>query len=206
MPTLEQWHTTWNALGARAPDDGLYATLAARYTEAHRHYHTLQHLDECLANLGELRAAARRPEEVEIALWFHDAIYDVHRRDSEERSAQWARESILAAGLPESTAGRVHALIMATRHEAQPHDADACVLVDVDLWILGAGTARFDEYDAQVRAEYRWVPDLLFRPGRAKVLRGFLARPRIYLTELFHARHEAAARTNLMRSLALLER
>lgn len=206
MPTPEQWHDAWRALGARTADDGLYAALVARYAEPHRHYHTLQHLDECLGNLADLRAAAHRPEEVEIALWFHDAVYDVHRRDSEERSAQWAHASILGAGLQESVAGRVHALIMATRHEARPQDADACVLVDVDLRILGADAARFDEYEAQVRAEYRWVPDLLFRPGRAKLLRGFLARPRIYLTETFHARYEAAARANLARSLAQLER
>lgn len=71
---------------------------------------------------------------------------------------------------------RVRALIMATCHDAEPEGDDARRLVDIDLAILGADPARFAEYDAQVREEYRWVPDWLYRRKHREVLAGFLAR------------------------------
>jgi predicted metal-dependent HD superfamily phosphohydrolase len=82
MATHEQWLTTWRGLGAAAPS-GLYEELLARYTEPHRHYHTVRHLEECFAELAAVRADAARPAEVELALWFHDAIYDTARHDNE---------------------------------------------------------------------------------------------------------------------------
>jgi predicted metal-dependent HD superfamily phosphohydrolase len=72
----------------------------------------------------------------------------------------------------------VHALVMATGHDAVPQGRDQEVLVDIDLSILGATPARFDEYEQQVRAEYAWVPEFLFRRKRRAILGQFLARPR----------------------------
>lgn len=92
---------------------------------------------------------------------------------------------------------RVLALIMATCHDAEPTDPDARLLVDIDLAILGAAPARFAEYDAQVRTEYRWVPGWLYRRKRKQVLAGFLARLAIYGTDRFRARLEERARENL---------
>jgi predicted metal-dependent HD superfamily phosphohydrolase len=91
---------------------------------------------------------------------------------------------------------------MATRHEAVPQTKDEKVLIDVDLWILGAPQARFDEYEKQVREEYRWVPGLIYRHKRREILASFAARPTIYNTERFIERYEQQARANLARSLA----
>ena len=95
---------------------------------------------------------------------------------------------------------------MATRHEAVPRGVDAEILVDVDLSILGASRERFDEYERQVREEYAWVPDFLYRRERGKILKDFLARPRIFSTALFRSRYEEQARSNIGRSLERLER
>ena len=99
---------------------------------------------------------------------------------------------------------RVHRLIMATRHGAVPHEADEKLLVDIDLWILGSPTQRFDEYEQQVREEYGWVPGPIYRRTRRKLLEAFRARPTIYSTDRFVQRYEARARANLARSLAKL--
>jgi predicted metal-dependent HD superfamily phosphohydrolase len=78
------------------------------------------------------------------------------------------------------------------------------LLVDIDLSILGAAPERFDEYETQVRAEYRWVPDFMFKPKRREILGEFLARDRIYATPVLRAQLEAHARMNLARSIARL--
>jgi predicted metal-dependent HD superfamily phosphohydrolase len=111
-----------------------------------------------------------------------------------------------AADRPTAVAQRLHALMMATCHRTASSDADARVLVDIDLAILGAPSARFDEYERQIRREYRWVPAPLYRSKRAKVLEGFLARPGLYTTAPFRERFEEAAQANLMRSLRRLGR
>lgn len=183
------------------PDEHLFQALMTCYAEPHRRYHTTQHLDECFAKLDEIRFAATHPEEIELAVWFHDAIYDVKRQDNEERSADWAHSIVLGAGLPALPAERVHGLVMATRHDAVPTTSDERILVDVDLSILGAETTRFAEYERQIREEYSWVPDILFRSKRRKILKEFLERPRIFSTEQFFNTYEAQARANLRRSI-----
>jgi predicted metal-dependent HD superfamily phosphohydrolase len=204
MPTLEQWRATWTGLDVAAPAD-LYDRLIACYSEPHRKYHTPLHLDECLAKFSGVRSQSSHPEEIELAIWFHDAIYDTKRKDNEERSAQWAGAAMLDARLNEERAERVRRLIMVTCHDAIPAGADAQILVDVDLSILGAAKDRFDEYERQVREEYGWVPDALFRRERKKILKSFLKRPRIYSTQHFRETHERPARENLRRSLERLD-
>jgi predicted metal-dependent HD superfamily phosphohydrolase len=138
---------------------------------------------------------------VATALWFHDAIYALRASDNEARSADWAQQALRAAGAAAEAADRVHALVMATCHTAQPATPDAALLVDIDLAILGASPARFAEYEAQIRQEYSFVPGWLFRRKRRQILQGFLDRPRLYSTTHFHDALEAAARRNLQQVL-----
>lgn len=204
--TLGSWQRLWGELGAATANGGLMNQLVAAWGEPHRHYHTLQHLRECLAHFEAASMLARRPAEVELAIWFHDAVYDPRRDDNEQRSADWARDSVLAAGGDAQVAERVHALVRATRgHVAEGDDPDTRLLLDIDLAILGAAPARFDDYERQVRREYAHVGDAEWRAGRARVLRGFLGRPRIFATDAFRDALEGRARENLGRSLAGLE-
>jgi predicted metal-dependent HD superfamily phosphohydrolase len=204
MPNIERWHATWKGLGVESPEADLYAVVTARYTESHRSYHTIQHLDECFARLDEARHLADEVHEVELALWFHDAVYEVRAQDNEERSASWAQEAAVRHGVALAVAERVHQLVLATKHDAMPTSPDAALLVDVDLAILGAASERFDEYEQQVRQEYSWVPGILFRRKRREILQAFLARARIYSTDHFRGRYEVPARANLARSIERL--
>jgi predicted metal-dependent HD superfamily phosphohydrolase len=194
----------WARFGVAAPDAAVFEELVARYSEPHRRYHTIRHLDECFAKLEELRSEAKHPEEVEFALWFHDAIYDTKRQDNEAKSAAWARATASAANLPTAVGDRILSLIMATRHDAEPHEPDEKVLVDIDLAILAESPERFDEYESQVREEYSWVPAIVFRSKRREILRGFLMRASIFNTPKFVEAYEAQARANLERSIKRL--
>lgn len=198
------WHATWQALAPRAPATELLAALTGRYQEPQRHYHTLQHLDACLRHLAGARALAQRPHEVALALWFHDALYDIGASDNEQRSANWAQAALLACGTATEVAGRIHAAILVTRHDQPPTTPDQELLLDVDLAILGAPPSVFDAYEQQIGREYQAVPPMAFRANRRRILQGFLDRPRIYHTAYFRDAREAQARANLSRSIRAL--
>jgi predicted metal-dependent HD superfamily phosphohydrolase len=199
----DRWTSTWKAMGIAVPGGALYRSLIAAYCESQRKYHTLQHLEECFDVLDASGLQGAHHGEIEIALWFHDAVYDVRRSDNEQRSAQWACEVLEAAAAPEATIGRVADLVMATRHHL-PSTSDEQLLVDVDLAILGAAPERFGEYDRQIREEYSHVDEALFNSKRAQVLEGFLQRGRIFGTEAFYERYERQARLNLALALGAL--
>ena len=198
------WQRLWRELGADPVPLGLYNQLVAAYSEAHRRYHTLQHLRACLVHLDAAATLAQRPAEVELALWFHDAVYDPRCADNEERSAEWAWRSILAAGCEEEIAQRVQDMVLATQGHDASDDPDTRLLLDIDLAILGAAPARFAEYERQVRAEYAHVPEPAFRAGRRQVLAGFLARERLYQTDAYRTALEQRARDNLAAAAAAL--
>ncbi|MDB4974894.1 MAG: hypothetical protein JWN48_3235 [Myxococcaceae bacterium] len=176
--------------------------LRARYREPQRHYHTLEHIDELLALLGALKAHAQKPARIECAIWFHDAIYDPTRGDNEARSAELARDSLLSLRVEPADVEAVVAMILATAgHQWRDGEPDTALFLDLDLSILGAAPARYDAYVEQVRREYAFVPAATFRTERARLLRAWLTRPQLYLTEPGRARFELQARANLTREL-----
>ncbi len=202
MTLLERsWLRAWDNLQLPAPA-GLREKLIAAYREPHRHYHSLQHLEECIGQLDQCLESALRPGEVEIALWFHDAIYQTMGKSSERRSADWALTELSAAGAPAPVLERIEELIMATCHAAVPAEPDQQLLVDIDLAILGSSPARFAEYQQQVRAEYAWVPSFIYASQRKKVLRSFIARSHLYNTRFFRERCERQARANLQGAIS----
>jgi predicted metal-dependent HD superfamily phosphohydrolase len=205
MTLKQRWDATWRALGAAPQPATTFDELIAAYSEFGRFYHTLNHLEECFSHFDSAHRLARFAAEIEIAIWFHDAIYNTHRNDNEENSATWAVNVIRDSGLLPEVAKRIGDLILATKHKVKPDSADASLFVDVDLSILGASSDRFDEYEKQIRREYAWVPENEFRQERAKLLREISARKHIYFTEFFRMRLEDTARENLKRSLVELE-
>jgi predicted metal-dependent HD superfamily phosphohydrolase len=198
MDLAKRWDESWELAGM-APPPGAFERVCARYREPHRAYHNLDHVAACLALAAETRPMQRAPGEVELAIWYHDAVYDARRADNEEASARLAVAE-LGILLPAALA-KVRDHILATRHPSNPADPDSRVMVDIDLAILAAEPAAFDAYERAVRSEYSWVPGFLFRRNRARFLRELLAAEHVFLTEHFRARFEERARANVRRSL-----
>ena len=201
----ERWLDLMAALGIGEHRE-MFRRVHDAYSEPHRHYHTVAHIDACLREFDSCRTLARFAHEVEAALWFHDVIYAPRATDSESRSADLAKQFVASAGVPPEACARVHNHIMATMHNAEPADPDSALVVDVDLSILGQDAAAYDVFEAQVRKEYQWVPGIVFRRKRAAILRSFLERGSIYSTPQFRERYEAAARANLQRAIERLGR
>jgi predicted metal-dependent HD superfamily phosphohydrolase len=195
----------WQAAGAAGDGAPWYEKLTRAYAEPQRHYHNQQHIAECLAEFDGARQLAQQPAAVELALWFHDAVYDPKADDNEEQSAAMAR-NCLETGGPSRLAATVSDLVMATKSHSTEAGPDAALMVAVDLSILGQGEQRFAEYESQIREEYCSVPKLIFNFKRAEILERFLARSRIYATDFLGAKYEQQARRNLEGSIRQLKR
>ena len=177
--------------------------LRTRYAEPHRAYHTQRHIDAMLAGLHELGPAIANPAMVELAIWYHDAIYDPAARDNEPRSADLLQTDLagLAAPLLLAQADR---LVRATADHQRPQNLpaaeaeDLALFLDLDMAILGASPADFAAYEQGIAAEYLPVHGpAAYHAGRKTFLNDLRARPRIFLTDRFHAQLDAPTRQNL---------
>ena len=183
----------------------VFDRLIEAYSEPHRHYHTLEHLSEMFKVAGKLMDSANDPAAIQLAIWFHDAIYDSHAKDNEDRSASLAVELLKTLGVSEATLTHVRSMILATAHVGSDSvDSDSEILLDADLAILSAEEKRYARYAADVAKEYSWVEESAYRAGRTKVLESFLKRQRIYRTARMFAAAEEAARRNLAAEIARL--
>jgi len=175
-----------------------YREIAKKYAVPERFYHTFSgHIEACLAEFRWMGKHAENPEAVAIALVLHDVVMDFQRSDNEEKSAEYAREILARMNVSREFADEVANLILATKHDALPQSEDAKLVVDIDLAILGKNRWRFNHYDRQIRQEYAFVPEEIFRKKRAEIMQKFLDRPSIFVTDHFRQKYEAQARKNL---------
>lgn len=201
----------WRALAAEAgwpalPAGRVYAALIAAWSQPHRRYHDLRHLERCLALFERYRELLERPVPSALALWHHDCVYDPRAGDNEERSVEVAEDHARLLGLDEAGREHVRRCILATRHgEEPPPRGDAALVADIDLAILGADPATFDAYERDVRAEYAFVPWERYRTARRRVLERLAAGDGPFRHEALRRDLGAAARRNLRRALARLE-
>ncbi|MBW4473599.1 MAG: hypothetical protein KME45_24970 [Stenomitos rutilans HA7619-LM2] len=199
-----RFQTVWQRLGCEDDSAELFAQLLEAYRQPHRAYHTVAHIEACLHQLNVAATEAERFTEVEVALWFHDAVYDLQATDNEAQSALWASQALQQSGVSAVVCDRITAMILATTHDRSPATHDGALLLDIDLSILGQAPKAFAVYEQHIRTEYHWVTEEGYRAGRSAVLERFLARSTIYYTPFFRERLEAQARWNLEQSIAAL--
>ncbi|MER5760962.1 hypothetical protein [Streptomyces sp. NPDC002082] len=203
-----RWHATTAAAGADpARDPAPYADrLLTAWAEPQRKYHTTAHLADVLARIEVLTGASEEAADraaVELAAWFHDAVYRPDRSENEERSAALAERALPELGIDDARTAEVARLVRLTiTHDPAPGDANGELLCDADLGVLAGTAEEYAAYAAAVRAEYGFVPDEAFRAGRAAVLRQLLELPRLFRTAYGAAHWEAPARANLAAELA----
>jgi predicted metal-dependent HD superfamily phosphohydrolase len=200
----ERFTALLRRLGATKDSTPQGDALLAAWSAPGRAYHDLRHLEDCLAQLDNAEVDPATRDLVEGALWFHDAVYDPRTGDNEERSAAWAVEALLAAGVPRHRVDEVARLVRLTAGHVPVPDLAGQLMCDIDLSILGRPIELFDSYDRRVRSEYAWVPDAVYRAGRARILEEFLRRDPLFQTPSFRRRFEAQARANLRRALVAL--
>ena len=178
-----------------------YKKLAGCYSEKHRYYHNFSHINATLKHLEQVHHLTDDYSALEIALWFHDAIYTISSSTNELDSANWASEFLKSNNAKNDLIENVNRLIMSTLHTATPTGNDQRLIVDIDLTILGSTTERYDQFEHSIRKEYQLIPSAIYAQKRKAILEGFLTRERIYSHQYFFNSFEKSARKNLKNAI-----
>ncbi len=176
--------------------------LALVYSAKSRHYHNLVHLEEMIRLFTAYASELEFPDEVLYAIFYHDYVYNVTRKDNERKSAEFAL-SILPS---QTTINKelVFDMICATQLHQHNEKEDINWLIDFDLKILSKNREAYQQYCEQIRKEYKIYPDFLYKPGRKKALEHFLKNDFIYQTTEFRTIYEQTARQNILREIKIL--
>ncbi len=163
----DQWFRDLAALGCSDTSKSVAALdgVIARYAEPHRQYHSVKHVVHVLQAAGDLLAAegvdlqGYMARTIRLALWYHDAIYEVRSGTNEHDSAVLAESDLASLGLPVHVRTDVARLIVVTKYPTIPKSLDETIVHDADLVILRAPRDVYRRYVGQVRAEYSFVAD-----------------------------------------------
>jgi predicted metal-dependent HD superfamily phosphohydrolase len=205
----QQFETTIGALASNA-SIGLkisecFGVLEAAYGSPSRVYHGWGHIEHCLEELYT-RGLGPNPV-VELALFYHDAVYEVGRNDNELLSAELLRKHAHPLGLSQKTATEAYGLIMATQHKTPPQAPLEKLIADIDLCSLGKSQEEFKKNSEELRKEWSPFPNADYLAGQQKFLTEFLKRAEagtLYHTPLFQRLYTAQAILNLRQELAEL--
>jgi len=201
---LHEWRALLTRHSASPDTAAVGAALLARWSEPHRRYHDVVHLQGVLDAVDDLAGFADDPDAVRLAAWYHDAVY-AGSPDDEENSALLAESDLSALGLPSELVAEVARLVRLTvEHDPAPSDRNGQVLSDADLAVLALAPDEYRSNTAKVRAEYGHVSDDDFRAGRARIIESLLAAPALYRTPDGRRLWEDAARRNLTSELRTL--
>jgi predicted metal-dependent HD superfamily phosphohydrolase len=195
----------WLRVSADQPANAerICQSLLDHYAEPGRHYHTIGHVNHCL---GQARLMAELLPDVnalDLAIWFHDCVYDPLARDNEARSAALFRE-LAAPVMKPSLVHDVERLVLVTQAGQAPRQADESYMVDIDLSSFGLPWDLFLADSLAVRAERPHLSDNQYAVQQALFLNGLLERESVFSTEFFRVRYEDVARSNIGRYLGFI--
>lgn len=204
---MQDWLQLCEQLGiAAATGQQLWSDLVHAYQTPPRAYHNLAHIAYCLNVAAPLLSQTNDPLAVQLALWYHDIIYDSQASDNEARSAALAHDVLQQAHVSNILIDEVIRLILLTRtHQTTVDDHNGAVLLDTDLAILGAAANEYRRYAAAIREEYAWVDETSYCRERGRVLQHFLQQESIYLTAPLREKRETNARINLQQEWLRLQ-
>ena len=175
----------------------LWSELEKQYSSPRRHYHNLVHLENMITELDAVKKQIANYDVILFSVFYHDVIYNATAGDNEEKSAELARDRLAMLNADADFSTAVERQIIATKKHEKNNNADTNFLLDADLSVLGKDWETYREYAARIRKEYAIYPDILYKPGRKKVLQHFLTLETIYKTDEFKQKYEQQARKNL---------
>lgn len=209
----KEWLTLWKRVTG-ANGEPIYDKIKSRYGEPHRFYHNMVHLVDLFSEFNQVKNELSSPDDVALAIWMHDEIYNTHSKTNERKSAQiamgrlmgwWDNKYHLCAARP-WRAISVYKLIADSTHNKKTFFRDTKYFLDIDLAPLGYSEEYFKKVEKALRKEYEWVSEKMYRETRIDMLKLFLDKKHIYRTERFRDLYETQAKTNLKNSIDMLSK
>ncbi|WP_418636490.1 hypothetical protein [Winogradskyella sp.] len=200
----------WQNLSSDYANDSitnaLWQTIKLQYTSKNRYYHNLAHLHNMFLQLEDIATAINDLDSLKFAIWYHDIVYKSTNKDNEEQSVLFAEKALKALNYDVFKVEKVRNFIISTKnHELLlAKSNDNAYLLDLDLSILGTNWETYKIYIQNIRKEYKIYPNMLYKPGRKKVLKHFLERDSLFFTEEFKTKFENQARENLKKEIKML--
>ncbi len=183
----------------------LYSNLIQKYNEGNRHYHRIEHIQDCFEKFDYIKENLSDQNNVALAIWFHDVIYTAQDNENEYQSALYARHCLKKLNFDSISILKIERLILLTKHPSFPITNDDKYLLDIDLSILGSEPTKYEQYSAAIRKEYQHVPLELYRDTRKKILKSIIDKNSIFETEYFISKFQHQAIENVTREILSLE-
>ncbi|MEM9255706.1 MAG: hypothetical protein AAGA91_09670 [Pseudomonadota bacterium] len=195
----QRFCTLWERCsGESAPSTQVWTLLSEHYREPHRFYHNLQHLRHCLSQLDAAREQIAELDATEMAIWFHDVIYEYGARDNEEKSADLF-QAMAGDNMSGSFVERVYDFIIATQHRGAAEDEGVAFVVDIDLSGFGLPWKGYLADSDALRKEAPHIGDEEYYRGKLRFFAELQAWPSLFQTDYFRERLEQRARENIQR-------
>lgn len=170
------------------------------YSEPHRHYHTMSHIAIMfsLATAHGLKLSVPQ----QLAIFYHDAIYNPTRKDNEEQSNSLFLRHHSGTLLPQYT-NRVSSIILDTKtHIASCHESFD--VLDLDLAGLGFDFDTYMYASEQIRQEYIHLPEDTWIANRKLFLKSMLDKDNLFHTHWGKDFYQIKAMRNMEKELNLL--
>lgn len=188
--------------------------LTTLYTQPHRKYHNINHINDCLAELENIPHSGVNFNDrtlvgldcaiIEDAIWYHDAIYNPYSKLNERRSFDLIPDSANP-----SYDGAVREAVLATANHLYDQSVLAIttqIMLDIDLAGFGKERHVFARNGMNIRHEYYNTKLVDFLKGRKNFYDALVKRPTLYYTDYFHHKYHEKSRENIRWEIDLLNR
>jgi predicted metal-dependent HD superfamily phosphohydrolase len=184
-----------------------YSDLEHEYKTS-RYYHDLNHIEHLLNYMNDFYLCLEDKLILELAIWFHDSIYNSKSKDNEINSVFYLINFLNNVPnfnlLNFKFSVPVFKMILCTRHNNTSTTRLEKIMCDIDLRD-GFNEGHYMDNSINIKKEFSHLSDEEWIEGRINFLNDFLKRKRIYQTDEYYNKYEEQAKLNLNKELNYLK-
>jgi predicted metal-dependent HD superfamily phosphohydrolase len=161
----------------------VFEKVVKKYTEPHRVYHDITHINQMFAVAETLGIELTAPQE--LAIIFHDVVYNIGDDRNEEKSVEFMEYILPNNFISQDDLSIAKRIILDTVN----HDAsipESKIVLDLDLMRLAFPFEEFLLYREKIKLEYGTVfSEVDFYQGEIRFFEELLRKERVFFTNHF---------------------